>query len=85
MVKTTDIGSQCDLYSITCAYGSSMIEGFDLAVSYAPVSGIRSLHIIISIESAEILIIFILDISNAFQNNIQPNPEERVYISLPHI
>ena len=46
---------------------------------------ILSLHIIMAIASAEGLIIFVLDISNAFQNNILPNPEEIVYPSLPYI
>ena len=62
-----------------------MIEGVDFTVSYAPVSGIRSLCIIIEIVSAEGLYIFVLDISNAFQNAILPDPAERVYLSLPHI
>ena len=38
-VKTTDIDNQYDIYSRKCAYGSSMIEGFDFTVSYAPVAG----------------------------------------------
>ena len=62
-----------------------MIEGFESNVSYASVSGILSLCIIIAITSAEGLIIFFLDISNAFQNNILPNPAEIVYIILPYI
>ena len=51
-----------------------MIEWVDFTVSYAPVSGIRSLCIIIKIKSAEVLIIFVLDISNDFQNTILTNP-----------
>ena len=47
-----------------------MKEGVDFTVSYAPVAGICSLQIIISIASAEGLILFVLDISNAFQNII---------------
>ena len=82
-VRTTDIDNKYDIYSRTCADGSSIIEGADFIVSYAPVSGVISLCIIISIASKERLIISILDIYNAFQNNILPNPEERVYLSLP--
>ena len=52
-----------------------MIEGFDFTVSYAHVAGIRYLLIIVTITSAECLIIFVLDVSNAFQNTILPNPE----------
>ena len=62
-----------------------MIGGFDFTVSNAPVAGIFSLCIIIVITSAEDLIIFVLDISNVFQNIILPHPIEIVYPSLPHI
>ena len=62
-----------------------MIEGVNLTVSYAPMAGILYLCIIISIESAEGLIIFGLYISNAFHNTLLPNPAERVYRSLPHL
>ena len=62
-----------------------MIEGVDFTVSYSPVSVIRSLNIIIAIASAEVLIIFVLDISNALKNNILPNPAEIVYLRLPYI
>ena len=62
-----------------------MLEGFDFNVSYAPVSGIRYLRIIITISYAEGLIICILDISNAFQNTIITNPEEIVYLILTHL
>ena len=58
---------------------------FYLKVSYAPVGSIKFLQNIIPIESAEGAITFILDISNAYQNNILPNPEEIVYLSLPCI
>ena len=72
-VKTTYIDNQYELYSITCTDVSSMLEGVDFTVSYAPVSGIRSLHIIIEIAYVEGLVLFVLDISNAFQNIILPN------------
>ena len=42
-VKTTYIYNQYDLYSRTFADVSSMIEGVDFTVSYAPVAGIRSI------------------------------------------
>ena len=48
-------------------------------------SGIRSLPIIVAIASAGGIIIFVLDISNAFQNTILSDPVERVYISLPYL
>ena len=73
-VKTTDIDNQYDLYSRTCADVSSMLEGVDFTLSYAHVASIRSLRSIMSIASAEGLIIFVLEISNAFQNTILTNP-----------
>ena len=83
--KKTYIENKYELYSRTCSYGSSMIEGVDFTVSYEPVSGIRYLQIIIAIASAECLVIFVLDISNDFQNKILTNTKERVYLSLPHL
>ena len=85
MVKTTDIDNQYDIYSRIFADGSSMLEGVYFAVSYAPVACIISLSIIIPIASAEDLIIFVLNISNAFQNTILPNHAEIVYLSLSYL
>ena len=48
------------------------MTSIEFTVSYAPVSGIRSLQITIEIASAESLIIFVLDIYNAFQDTIFP-------------
>ena len=56
----TDINNQYVLYSRTCSYESSILEGVYFTVSYEPVSGILSLRIIIAIASAENLIIFVL-------------------------
>ena len=53
-VKKTGIDNKYDLYSRTCAYGSSILEGLNFTVSYAPVSGIRSLCIIIIITYVDI-------------------------------
>ena len=61
-----------------------MIEGVDFTVSYQPVTGILSLCIIIATAYAECLILFVLDISNAFQNIILCNNSERVHLSLPY-
>ena len=62
-----------------------MLEGVDFTLSYARVDGIRSLHIIIAIDSAEGLIIFVLEIANAFHNTILHNPAERIYLTLTHL
>ena len=74
-VNTTDIENQYDIYYRTFEDGSSIIEGVGFTVSYAPVSGIRSLCIIIAIASEKRQIIFVLDISNDFQNIILPYPK----------
>ena len=62
-----------------------MLEGVEFTVSHAPMEIIKYIRIIITIAFAESMIVFILDISNAFQNTILPNPEDRVYISLQHL
>ena len=62
-----------------------MIEVVNFTVSYAHVSVINSLQIIIPIASVEGLIIFVLEISIEFQSTIIPNPAEIVYLSLPSI
>ena len=84
-VKRTATDNQYYLYSRTYLDGSSMIEGVDFTVSYSPVAGIPSLYIFIAIEYVEVLNIFVLDISNDFQNNSLTNTAERVYLSLPFI
>ena len=48
-------------------------------------AGTLPLCIIIAIDSAEGLIIFVLDISNDFQNTILPNPSEIVYLILAYL
>ena len=75
-VNTTDIENKYDIYPIICTDGSSMIEGVNFTVSYSPVSGIYPLCIIIAIASAEGLNIFVLDISNAFQNTVIKKPKK---------
>ena len=62
-VKTTDIDNQYYSYSIKCEYGSSILEGVEFTVSYAPVDVIHPLYIIIETSSSEGLIVFVLDIT----------------------
>ena len=80
-----EIDNQSYIYSRICADGSSIIEGADFNVPYAPVAGIRSLCVIIEIAYAEGLIVFVLDIYNDFHNTILLNPTEIVYLSLPYM
>ena len=51
--KTTYIDNHYDLYIITCADVSFMLEAVGFTVSYALVAVIHSLHIIICIEYVE--------------------------------
>ena len=60
-----------------------MHELVEFTVSYAPVSIIRFLCIIVAISSEGVLIFF--DIYNAFQNAILPYPEERFYLSFSYL
>ena len=62
-----------------------MLEGVDFTVSYVSVLGIISLCKLITIDSAEGLILYLLDIYSAFQNIIITDPQERVFPSLPHL
>ena len=57
-----------------------MIEVVGFYFSYTSVVGIIYIHIIITIGTSELLILFILDISNDFQNTIIPKSEERVLL-----
>ena len=62
-----------------------MLELVEFVVSYIPVASIKSIRIIITIASAQGMIIFVLNISNSFQNNILSKSEEDVYITLPYL
>ena len=84
-VKTTEIDNQCGLYPRTFSYVSCILEGVDFTVSYAPVAGIKYIIIFITIASTEGMIMFLLGISNSFQNTILPNLKEIFHIILSHI
>ena len=62
-----------------------MLEVFDFTVVYATADGILHPCIIMAIASTEGLIIFVLDISNAFHNTFLPDPAERIYLSFPYL
>jgi hypothetical protein len=65
-------------YAHTCADGSSMKEGVDFVNSYSPV-GSNSIRLIVALAASEGLQLFVLDISNAFQNSIIFDPMECIY------
>ena len=80
-VKTLSPGVY-DLYSRHCANGSTQIKGLDYKESYAPIAVIDSIRVCIAISADLCLIIFIIDVSNAFQNT-PVNINERIHLYLP--
>ena len=81
--RVKDLGNDTyDLYSRHCANGSTMVKGLDFKESYAAIAVIDSCRIILAIASRYGLIIFVIDIKNAFQTTLL-SPHERVYLHLP--
>eukprot|EP00957_Ditylum_brightwellii_P010900 826083-Ditylum_brightwellii.AAC.2 len=81
-VKLQNTPNYYKLYTCTVANGSSQIQGIDFDVSYSPTSAFDNIRMVIAIAAAENMIIYSLDVSNAFQTNIKEKPYERVYISI---
>jgi hypothetical protein len=67
-VKYGNTANIYDLYSRTCADGSSMRVGVDFHNSYSPVGSIDSIRLIVALAASQGLQLFALDISNAFKN-----------------
>jgi len=81
--RVKDLGNDTyDLYSRHCANGSTMVKGLDFKESYAAIAVIDSCRIILAIASRYGLIIFVIDIKNAFQTTLL-SPHERIYLHLP--
>ena len=80
-VKTLSTGVY-DLYSRHCANGSVQIKGLDYKESYAPIGGIDSIRIVIALGADLCLLIFIIDVGNAFQNTLV-HRNERIFLHLP--
>jgi len=81
--RVKDLGHDTyDLYSRHCANGSTMIKGLDYTESYAAIAVIDSCRIVIAIASRYGLVIYIIDIKNAFQTTLL-HPNERIYLHLP--
>eukprot|EP00957_Ditylum_brightwellii_P192449 14651818-Ditylum_brightwellii.AAC.1 len=68
---------------VLCAQPAFKIQDIDFDVSYSPTSAFDNIRMIIAIAAAESMIIYGLDMSNAFQTNIEEKPYERVYDSIP--
>jgi hypothetical protein len=82
-VKDTTTPNAYELQGRTCANGSNMKQFIDFTDSYSPVGPIDSLCLILALSASLCLTLHVLDISNAFQNRVIFNLDERVYLSLP--
>jgi hypothetical protein len=60
-----------------------MQEGIDIATSYSPVGSIDSIWLLVALAASNNLELFVLDISNVFQNSILFDNMEHIYITLP--
>jgi hypothetical protein len=60
-----------------------MTQYLDFNESYSPIGSIDSVRLILALSATLCLTLHVLDISNAFQNSIIFDPDERVYLSLP--
>lgn len=60
-----------------------MQEGIDIATSYSPVGSIDSIWLLVALAASNNLELFVLDISNVFQNSILFDTMEHIYITLP--
>jgi hypothetical protein len=69
-VKPSEVANVYDLQVRTCANGSKMIEGVHYDQSFAPVSSIDSIRMMITLGAAQRKTTYTLDISNAFQTSI---------------
>jgi hypothetical protein len=82
-VKDTSTAHHYDLYACTCADGSTQKEFVDFTDSCSPVASIKSIRVLLNIAASSNLLVSVLDISNAFQNSINFDASESVFISLP--
>ena len=60
------------------------IQVIDFENSYAPVASIAHIHIYICIEAAKKWKLYVLDVSNAYQNIIIKDPTYLPFMSLPY-
>jgi hypothetical protein len=73
-VKGGDTAHTYDLSA--CTHGLSMQEGIDFATSYSSIGSIGSITLIVALAASQNLQLFVLDISDAFQNSIIFDPLE---------
>eukprot|EP00957_Ditylum_brightwellii_P007215 548166-Ditylum_brightwellii.AAC.1 len=66
-----------ELYTRTTANGSIQVQDIDCDASFAPTSFFENIRFVLAITAAEAMSVVTLDVSNAFQTNIESNPLER--------
>ena len=81
-VKNIDSPNMYDLYSRHCANGSVQIQGIDFDSSYAAIVTTDSIRICVAFGASRNMLVFSIDIGNAFQTNLLPSTE-RVYLRCP--
>ena len=84
-VRIIDIPTFFELKCRFCAKGSKMVEELDYDLSFAPVIDGPHLYFMIAIATAEDMILYFVDISNAFQTNVVEDTNKRHFISLPSL
>ena len=81
-VKNTDVDNTYDLYTRHCANGSIQVKGIDYFSSYAAIATADSIRICIAFGASKMMLVFALDIGNAYQTNLQ-KLSQRVYVKCP--
>ena len=84
-VKRTDVTNVWDLYYRPCANGGPMEKGLHFDGSYCPTYGYASLRILLCLSSVLGLIIYMLDVHNAFQCTPLAENESSppIYVTMP--
>jgi hypothetical protein len=73
-VKPSEVANIYDLQVRTCANGSKMIEGVHYEQSFAPISSIDSIRMMIALGAAQRKTAYTLDISNVFKRPLYFKP-----------
>lgn len=61
-----------------------MMEGIDFRISYAPVSDVMAIRTLLALAASDpYMMVYTLDITNAYQNNIITDLRKRRYIRMP--
>eukprot|EP00957_Ditylum_brightwellii_P052972 4016345-Ditylum_brightwellii.AAC.1 len=72
-----------ELYTCTVANSVSQIEDIDFEVSYSLTSFWGNTCFILAIAAAECMLLFTIDVSNAFQTNIEEQTKDRIWLNIP--